>query len=107
MEDNNKKIALITIYIWQSIESLIISGAFNNNVQFFKSILLVLRLGHNLKWGLAAMKNEIKEISLRLVCDICGVANIDRFNDAPKGFHPRDIYGECNSVIVFANDLYV
>ena len=48
------------------------------------------------------MKDEIKKIFLRLGCDICGVANVDRFDDAPKGFHPRDIYNECKSVIVFA-----
>jgi len=48
------------------------------------------------------MKIEIKKIFMRLGCDICGVANVDRFDDAPKGFHPRDIYDECKSVIVFA-----
>jgi len=47
------------------------------------------------------MKIEIKKIFMRLGCDICGVANVDRFDDAPKGFHPRDIYDECKSVIVF------
>lgn len=48
------------------------------------------------------MKNEIKEIFIRLGCDICGVTNVDRFDNAPKGFHPRDIYEDCKSVIVFA-----
>lgn len=35
--------------------------------------------------------------------DICGVAPIARFVDAPKGFHPCDIYADCRSVIVFAS----
>ncbi len=35
--------------------------------------------------------------------DICGVAPVARFVDAPKGFHPCDIYPDCRSVIVFAS----
>ena len=33
---------------------------------------------------------------------LCGIAGIDRFSDAPEGFHPTDIYPGCKSVIVFA-----
>lgn len=47
------------------------------------------------------MKQKIKELVLRLGMDVCGVANIDRFDDAPAGFHPRDIFPDCKSVIVF------
>jgi epoxyqueuosine reductase QueG len=47
------------------------------------------------------MKDQIKDFVLRLGADVCGVASIDRFEQAPAGFHPRDIYMECNSVIVF------
>lgn len=32
---------------------------------------------------------------------MCGVANIERFESAPKGFHPLDIYPEAKSVISF------
>ncbi len=32
------------------------------------------------------MKNAIKEIFLSFGSDLCGVANIDRFDNAPKGF---------------------
>ena len=46
------------------------------------------------------MKEHIKEIVLRLGADVCGIANIDRFVEAPKGFHPRDIYPDCKSVVV-------
>ena len=35
--------------------------------------------------------------------DICGVAPVTRFVDAPRGFHPCDIYPDCRSVIVFAS----
>ena len=47
------------------------------------------------------MKNQIKELILNLGADVCGVANIDRFSEAPAGFHPRDIFPDCQSVIVF------
>ena len=35
--------------------------------------------------------------------DICGIATVDRFADAPEGFHPCDIYADCRSVVVFAS----
>ena len=34
----------------------------------------------------------IKEKARRLGADICGIAPVDRFEDAPKGFHPFHIY---------------
>lgn len=51
------------------------------------------------------MKNEIIEIFIKLGAEVCGIANIDRFVNAPKGFHPTDIYADCKSVIVFAKAL--
>jgi epoxyqueuosine reductase len=36
-----------------------------------------------------------------IVVDVCGIGSIKRFNDAPKGFHPLDVYSETKSVIVF------
>lgn len=47
------------------------------------------------------MKEDIRKIFLRLGATICGVANIDRFADAPDGFGPDDIFPACRSVIVF------
>jgi epoxyqueuosine reductase len=44
---------------------------------------------------------EIKSITLELGADKCGIASIDRFNDAPKGFRPSDIYSKCKSLVVF------
>lgn len=46
--------------------------------------------------------NEIKEILFSLGADLCGIASIDRFNDAPKGYHPLDVLPTCKSVISFA-----
>jgi epoxyqueuosine reductase len=45
--------------------------------------------------------NEIKSLALSLGADRCGIASADRFADAPKGFHPSDIYPKCKSVVVF------
>lgn len=47
------------------------------------------------------MKKQIKDFILSIGADVCGVANIERFSNAPEGFHPRDIYPDCKSVIMF------
>lgn len=47
------------------------------------------------------MENQIKEFILKLGADVCGIANVDRFSEAPAGFHPRDIFPDCKSVVVF------
>src|SRR4030042_5389919 len=49
--------------------------------------------------------NEIKSTASEAGADICGIAPVDRFSSAPKGFHPKDIYGDCQSVLVFAKRL--
>ncbi|HYE80972.1 MAG TPA: GNAT family N-acetyltransferase [Clostridia bacterium] len=51
------------------------------------------------------MKEQIKEFILGIGADVCGVANIDRFSNAPEGFHPKDIFPDCKSVIVFGISL--
>jgi len=43
----------------------------------------------------------VKEIVKSLGADLCGIASVERFKGAPKGFHPTDIYHDCKSVIVF------
>ena len=43
----------------------------------------------------------IKKRIIQHGADICGVATVDRFVDAPKDFHPCDIYPDCRSVVVF------
>ena len=45
----------------------------------------------------------IKRKAIHEGADICGVAPLFRFGDAPKGFHPCDIYPDCKSVVVFAS----
>jgi epoxyqueuosine reductase len=45
---------------------------------------------------------DVKAIFTRLGADICGIAPAERFAGAPIGFHPRDIYESCESVVVFA-----
>jgi epoxyqueuosine reductase QueG len=47
------------------------------------------------------VNKQIKEFIINLGADVCGIANIDRFSEAPAGFHPRDIFINCKSVIVF------
>lgn len=47
------------------------------------------------------MNREIKEIILSLGADVCGIANIECFSDAPQGFSPRDLFEGSKSVIVF------
>ena len=44
----------------------------------------------------------IKEMTFQKGADICGIAAVDRFADAPRGFHPLDIYADCRSVVVYA-----
>ena len=44
---------------------------------------------------------QVKEIMFSLGADLCGIASIDRFEDAPKGYHPLDVMPSCKSVISF------
>jgi len=47
--------------------------------------------------------STIRRSAIRYGADICGVAPVTRFADAPKGFHPCDIYPDCKSAVVFAS----
>lgn len=47
------------------------------------------------------MKEEIRGIVLGMGVDVCGFANISRFEDAPQGYKPTDIFPACKTVIVF------
>lgn len=44
---------------------------------------------------------KVKEIMISLGADLCGIASIDRFSDAPEGYHPLDVFPSCKSVISF------
>jgi epoxyqueuosine reductase len=45
---------------------------------------------------------DIKKIAFEWGVDLCGIASADRFENAPEGFHPRDVLPECQSVIILA-----
>lgn len=45
----------------------------------------------------------VKKAVTRLGADLCNIALIDRFKDAPEGFHPQDVFPGCKSVIVLAS----
>jgi epoxyqueuosine reductase QueG len=49
--------------------------------------------------------SEAKSVAFDLGADLCGIAPVDRFSLAPKGFHPHDISPDCRSVLVFAKKL--
>jgi epoxyqueuosine reductase QueG len=51
------------------------------------------------------MKDKVKQIFMELGAEVCGVANVDSFVNAPEGFNPKDIYPDCKSVIVFGKKL--
>ena len=47
------------------------------------------------------MKKEIRELLISLGADVCGFAGIERFDNAPQGFRPTDIFSDCKAVISF------
>lgn len=47
------------------------------------------------------MEKYVKDLVLKSGADVCGIANVESFDDAPPGFHPKDIFPQCKSVIVF------
>lgn len=38
--------------------------------------------------------NEIKKFLYNSGADACGIAPVERFKNAPEGFHPKDIYSD-------------
>jgi epoxyqueuosine reductase len=51
------------------------------------------------------MKDAIRSYILGSGADVCGFAGIERFEKAPAGFHPLDIFEACKTVIVFGVSL--
>lgn len=47
----------------------------------------------------------IKAKAISLGADACGIASVDRFDHAPKGFNPTDIFEATKSVIVFLKSI--
>ena len=48
------------------------------------------------------LKDQIKDVLLSSGCDLVGVANVEKFREAPEGRRPRDILPTARSVIVGA-----
>jgi epoxyqueuosine reductase len=47
-------------------------------------------------------KSNVKQLATDLGADLCGIAPADRFDRAPRGFHPKDLFPEVKSVVVIA-----
>jgi epoxyqueuosine reductase len=43
-----------------------------------------------------------KDTARQLGADLCGIAPVNRFEQAPKGFHPRDLFPQTQSVLAVA-----
>ena len=48
------------------------------------------------------LERKIKTEAGRFGADLCGFASMDRFENAPAGFHPRDVLKTCRAVISLA-----
>jgi epoxyqueuosine reductase len=46
--------------------------------------------------------NIIKNVAYEFGADLCGIATVSRFKEAPEGFKPTDIYPDAKSVVVVA-----
>lgn len=47
-------------------------------------------------------EQTVKRLARRLGADLCGIAPIERFDNAPAGFGPRDIFLQAKSVVAIA-----
>jgi len=45
----------------------------------------------------------VKQLMAEMGADLYGIASVTLFTDAPKGFHPQDVFSECKSVVVMAS----
>src|SRR5271166_5287272 len=46
------------------------------------------------------LKDQVKDLLYASGCDLVGVANVERFEDAPEGRRPGDILPTARSVVV-------
>lgn len=44
----------------------------------------------------------VKDMARELGADLCGIAPVSRFDQAPKGFHPKDLFPQTQSVLAVA-----
>ena len=47
-------------------------------------------------------RSKVKQLALDLGADLCGIAPVERFEKAPKGFHPKDLFPQAKSAVVIA-----
>ncbi len=47
----------------------------------------------------------IKEAAVVFGAHACGIADVARFEGAPEGFKPKDIFSRCKSVAVFIKQM--
>lgn len=47
------------------------------------------------------LKTKIRALVLSKGADLCGFAALERFAESPPGFHPRDVYPDCQAFIGF------
>jgi epoxyqueuosine reductase len=45
---------------------------------------------------------KVKDMAKSLGADLCGIAPVERFIDAPEGFRPKDLFTDVKSVVVLA-----
>lgn len=48
---------------------------------------------------------QLKDFAIQVGAHACGIANIERFEHAPQGFNPKDVFSQCKSVIVFIKQM--
>jgi epoxyqueuosine reductase QueG len=46
--------------------------------------------------------SQVKQMAFDLGADLCGIAPVSRFDQAPRGFHPRDVFSDSRSAVVIA-----
>ncbi|MCP4154303.1 MAG: epoxyqueuosine reductase [bacterium] len=51
---------------------------------------------------IALHSQKVKQIARELGADLCGIASVDAFENAPEGFHPTDVLPGSKSVVVLA-----
>lgn len=49
-----------------------------------------------------SIERMIKDLARGLGADLCGIAPVERFRDAPAGFRPSDIFPQAKSIVALA-----
>ncbi|MBP7865044.1 MAG: epoxyqueuosine reductase [Acidobacteria bacterium] len=49
--------------------------------------------------------DTVKTLAAGLGAEACGIASVERFDGAPAGFHPTEVWPDCRSVVVFLKSM--